>query len=289
MLKGIDVSNWDYDLQVGSLDVDFVICKATEGVGFKDWTFDDFAHDTMESDKLLGFYHFLRSGNGEKQADYFYSYVSQFIDIGIPVLDYEIDEPVTTCEQFMQRFYNLTGIWPMLYASASRLHEFNDSWIPEKCGLWVAGYPKAVYGFEPMEMPYEIAPFDDVAIWQFTDSLELPDARGYALDGNYAYMDKAGWQAFAHGNPVEQVYSIDDAARDVVAGAYGNGSEREENLQDIGMDYNAVQARVNEYYVRAREVWQGMWGNGTERKERLQAAGYDYSTVQAIVNGMAGN
>lgn len=34
----------------------------------------------------------------------------------------------------------------------------------------------------------------------------------------------------------------------------------------------------------AKEVIKGLWGNGYERKKRLTAAGYDYSTVQKRVN-----
>ena len=34
----------------------------------------------------------------------------------------------------------------------------------------------------------------------------------------------------------------------------------------------------------AREVLQGKWGNSAERKKRLEAAGYDYATVQKKVN-----
>lgn len=34
----------------------------------------------------------------------------------------------------------------------------------------------------------------------------------------------------------------------------------------------------------AREVIRGLWGNGSARKQRLQAAGYDYAAVQARVN-----
>ena len=37
----------------------------------------------------------------------------------------------------------------------------------------------------------------------------------------------------------------------------------------------------------AREVLQGKWGNGAERKKRLEAAGYDYATVQKKVNQLA--
>jgi LysM repeat protein len=34
----------------------------------------------------------------------------------------------------------------------------------------------------------------------------------------------------------------------------------------------------------AKEVLEGKWGNGDDRKNRLTAAGYDYSAVQAKVN-----
>lgn len=37
----------------------------------------------------------------------------------------------------------------------------------------------------------------------------------------------------------------------------------------------------------AREVPQGKWGNGAERKKRLEAAGYDYAAVQKKVNQLA--
>ncbi len=36
----------------------------------------------------------------------------------------------------------------------------------------------------------------------------------------------------------------------------------------------------------AREVIQGKWGNGAERKKRLEAAGYNYAEVQAKVNSL---
>ena len=34
----------------------------------------------------------------------------------------------------------------------------------------------------------------------------------------------------------------------------------------------------------AKEVISGKWGNGADRKNRLQAAGYDYAAVQRKVN-----
>lgn len=37
----------------------------------------------------------------------------------------------------------------------------------------------------------------------------------------------------------------------------------------------------------AREVLQGKWGNGAERKKRIEAAGYDYDAIQKKVNQLA--
>lgn len=39
----------------------------------------------------------------------------------------------------------------------------------------------------------------------------------------------------------------------------------------------------------AKEVLAGKWGNGDERKNKLKAAGYDYAAVQAKVNELLGN
>ena len=38
----------------------------------------------------------------------------------------------------------------------------------------------------------------------------------------------------------------------------------------------------------AKEVIRGDWGNGAERKEKLTAAGYDYAAVQKKVNKLLG-
>lgn len=94
--------------------------------------------------------------------------------------------------------------------------------------------------------------------------------------------------------------SIEEKARAVIRGEYGNGEERKTRL---GADYPAVQARVNEILagrasqssptapitpapapdidVLADAVIRGEYGNGDERRNRL---GHLYETVQARVN-----
>ena len=91
--------------------------------------------------------------------------------------------------------------------------------------------------------------------------------------------------------------SVDVIAQEVIAGKWGNGTDRKNKLIAAGYDYNAVQAKVNELCgvksstsnkksneTIANEVIAGKWGNGTDRKNRLTAAGYDYNAIQKIVN-----
>ena len=88
--------------------------------------------------------------------------------------------------------------------------------------------------------------------------------------------------------------TVDELAREVIQGMWGNGQDRKDRLTAAGYDYSAVQAKVNELMGAkiptksidelAREVIAGKWGNGADRKNRLTAAGYNYSAVQARVN-----
>lgn len=87
--------------------------------------------------------------------------------------------------------------------------------------------------------------------------------------------------------------TVDQVAREVIDGKWGNGEDRKKKLTAAGYDYRVVQNRVNEMLkpkalksneTIAMEVIAGAWGNGQERRKRLTEAGYDYSKVQKIVN-----
>lgn len=66
------------------------------------------------------------------------------------------------------------------------------------------------------------------------------------LDNGRSYratLDKAGITSFALGSG-----SIEMVAQEVIAGKWGNGSERRKKLEAAGYDYNAVQTSVNRLY-----------------------------------------
>ena len=88
--------------------------------------------------------------------------------------------------------------------------------------------------------------------------------------------------------------TVDELAKEVLAGKWGSGQDRKNKLTEAGYDYDAVQKRVNEMLSEssnkktideiAKEVIQGKWGSGQDRKNKLTAAGYDYNAVQKRVN-----
>lgn len=87
--------------------------------------------------------------------------------------------------------------------------------------------------------------------------------------------------------------AVEDVAREVIAGLWGNGEERRNKLTDAGYDYSVIQARVNEIVSGtffksneeiAHEVIAGLWGNGEERRKKLSTAGYEPAAIQEIVN-----
>ncbi len=290
-MNGIDISNWQAGLDVRSLPVDFCICKATEGIGFVDGTCDWFVQQCIESGKLWGFYHFARENDPVDEANYFYENCKNYFGQGVPVLDYEIDnyDNREWCERFINRVHELSGVWCLLYISASRCPQYHGSWLPDKCGLWVAGYPWPNPNWTDEPMPYDVSPFPWCVIWQFTSSLQLG---GMNLDGNVAYIDRDQWMRYVAGDSAPApapapapVKGTDELVREVLAGWHGEGDARRASL---GWRYDEVQNRIDELYEIADAVIRGEWGNGWNREQALNGCGYPYDIVQGIVNAKLG-
>ena len=131
--------------------------------------------------------------------------------------------------------------------------------------------------------------------------IHTTDGLAYATDPNYiskviSIIEKYNLTKWDKRKvqPQAQLKSIDEVAREVIAGKWGNNPERKRRLENAGYDYRTVQATVNEILSPhpqlkpidevAKEVVRGEWGNGAERKSRLAQAGYDYNAVQKRVN-----
>lgn len=202
MLNGIDISNWQKNIIPSNLKINFCICKATEGTYFVDRFCDAFITNCKESGILYGFYHFAGTGNPADEAKFFFDNCKGYVGEGIPVLDYEVwgenTNDVEWCERFLTEFRHLSGVWPVLYISASHCKDFHASaWIPQTCGLWVAGYPRDFHQWPTLDdMPYDISPWKLAALWQFASDWKLAGYNG-DLDGDVAFMNKTAWGKYA--------------------------------------------------------------------------------------------
>jgi len=123
------------------------------------------------------------------------------------------------------------------------------------------------------------------------------DARKTALtNAGYDYAAvQAAVNQLVNGKTTTPSKSVEEVAKEVINGKWGNGDARKTALENAGYNYSEVQAKVNELLKSsgtatksiteiAKEVIAGKWGNGADRKTKLTAAGYDYSAVQKKVN-----
>lgn len=256
MLKGIDISHHQKGIDLGAIDTDFVICKATEGNGYTDEMCDTFYQKAKSLGKKLGVYHFARPDLGntaEAEADWFVKETLGYHKEAMLVLDWESGDltNVAWAKAWLDRVYSKTGVKPVIYMSASVMHSADwSSVVKADYGLWVANYgSNNGTAQESVFDRYPLKYWSFYALWQYTSVGRL---NGYSgnLDLNYFSGDDNAWDKYAGGspssskpsNPVE-TKSTDDLAREVIAGKYGNGEDRKNAL---GSRYDEVQARVNE-------------------------------------------
>lgn len=256
MLKGIDISHHQKGIDLGAIDVDFVICKATEGNGYTDEMCDTFYQKAKSLGKKLGVYHFARPDLGntaEAEADWFIKETLGYHKEAMLVLDWESGDltNVAWAKAWLDRVYSKTGVKPVIYMSASVMHSADwSSVVNADYGLWVANYgTNDGTAQESVFDRYPLKYWSFYALWQYTSKGRLNGYNGN-LDLNYFSGDGTAWDKYAGGspssskpsNPVE-TKSTDDLAREVIAGKYGNGEDRKNAL---GSRYDEVQARVNE-------------------------------------------
>lgn len=202
-MNGIDISSYQAELNAGIVPSDFVIIKATEGTNYINPTWAEQAGQVIQTNKLLGFYHFASVGNPIAEANFFISVVKDYIGKAVLVLDFEAGAinawGNVGARQFLNRVKEKTGINPMIYMSAEVTRQFNWSIISSTNPLWVAQYASM------SPTGYQSAPWTDgkgygawssAAIHQYSSAGSLANWNGN-LDINLAYINANQWKALA--------------------------------------------------------------------------------------------
>jgi GH25 family lysozyme M1 (1,4-beta-N-acetylmuramidase) len=151
-LEGIDVSNWQGTIdwaKVRGAGKRFVIAKATEGVGFKDPSYERNKSGAMAQGIAFGAYHFARPENDPvREADWFVSASGYKRGMLIPTLDLERTGGrgptglTNWTKAWLKRVHDRLGVRPMIYTSPSFWRQNLDDtrWFADNgyAVLWVA-------------------------------------------------------------------------------------------------------------------------------------------------------
>lgn len=134
------------------------------------------------------------------------------------------------------------GVYSSLSWFKNYLKNYADGW------RWVAAW--GTNSGEPQTKPAGV-----VDCWQYTSRGTVAGING-RVDMNLLYRDFIGSiAATAPTRPTTEpatptakpaTKTIDEIAREVIAGNWGNGADRKKKLTAAGYDYDAVQKRVNE-------------------------------------------
>ena len=291
-IKGVDISVYQKGISFSALKqagVKFAIIRAGYG-DKKDDTMDGFVKDCTANGIDFGFYWYsyaMSVKQAEAEAEKCAA-VLKGLSPTYPVF-FDMEEKkqidglntdtrtkmaIAFCEKIKK-----AGFKPGIYANPSFMENYYDKQqLIGNYDIWLAHWTNSPDN--PSKYNY------GQTMWQWG----LDRIGGYDIDGDICFCKYA--------KPAPAKKTVEQLAREVIRGEWGNGQERKDRLTAAGYDYNAVQSLVDKILNKsqtvkadkksneeiAKEVIKGLWGNGQERKDRLKAAGYDYTAVQAIVN-----
>ena len=245
-MKGIDVSKWQGIIdfaKVKNSGIDFVIINAGYG------------KEISQKDKCFEQNYYAAKRVGLHVGAYWYSYatsVENAVKEAKTCLEVikgkQFDFPIyfdveeqnqfakgrSFCDSIVKAFCDeleRNGYYVGLYISRSPLQTYISESVAKRYALWIAEYGgKCNYN-------------GNYGMWQYSCIGCVPGVNGNC-DMNIAYVDypsiiKKGFNGY-------KLKSIDEIAREVVQGKWGNGNERKQRLETAGYNYNKVQKRVNE-------------------------------------------
>ena len=301
-MNGIDISNWQAGINLSNIAFDFLIARATEGIGCVDKYCDGYIQQAIKLGKPFGFYHFARPTNDPiREAEFFYNSCRGYFGKGIPILDWESGNTsnVTWAKRWLDRVYQLSGVKPVIYMSESVVNANNWSAVAAAdYGLWVAKYrdnnPDYNYNMANAGSRPHVKWWKFYCMWQWTSSGRLNGYNGN-LDCDVFYGDRSTWDAYVGKStsatkpqPKPVTKTVDQLADEVIAGQWGNGSDRKKRLTAAGYDYNAVQQMVNRKMAAKKQVVHVYYV--VKRGDTLSGIASKYGTTYqrlAQINGIA--
>lgn len=182
-IRGIDISNHQQNISLEAVQssIQFLICKASEGVAFTDPYYERWSSWAIAHNMPLGLYHYARNNNAKSEATYFYERFKSYIGQAVPILDWEEGQPASWVNEWCKEFERLSGVIPWIYSNPRFFTNAVDTRYPR----WLAAYPYP-YTYLYASLPAHPNASGNVVAWQFSSSVRVP-GYGSNLDGNIFY------------------------------------------------------------------------------------------------------
>lgn len=211
-ILGHDVAQYqgDINFDLYKNHTNFVIPKATEGVGYTDPKFKRNQNEARRVGIPLGYYHFARpdlNNTPEKEASWFLSVVGELREGEVLCLDYEpntqVQAHVDWCKKWLDYVFEKTGVRALIYLNQSQIQKFNWKVVVDGgYGLWVAAYLGNPHSPDNNNFNKGIWPF--AAMQQWTSSQKVPGILNGTgnVDGNVFFGDLATFKKYGYKKPV---------------------------------------------------------------------------------------
>ena len=208
-MRGVDVSNWQCNIDTGRLNADFIVAGVTWGVGgFNNTCLRNGISQVADyqlvratgTGKSVGVYHYAMGNDARREADFFVDHVTKYVGRAVLALDWERDDNPqfgngSWVDRWVKRVYERTHVWPIVYIPASGLWQLS-SYVRRHCGVWVAQYASnAVTGWQ--SRPWRYGAYGE-AMRQYTGNGRVAGYGG-AIDLDYFRGARWQWEAYAIG------------------------------------------------------------------------------------------
>lgn len=224
-MQGVDVSSWNTGIDFTKVPADFVIAKATQGIGYVNPDCDRAVQQCIRLGKCWGTYHYVDGSGAQAEADYYVNNIKNYVGKGILCIDWESGSNKAWgnydyLSQLVARVIARTGVKPLIYVQASAYAPTAEVAKRHDCGLWIAQYANMdATGYQ--DKPWNEGKYA-CAIRQYSSVGRLPGWSGN-LDLDKFYGDANAWHKYAGASgtpaPAQAAPSVPQIAVDGIIGA----------------------------------------------------------------------
>jgi len=246
---GLDIShhNGDIDFEKVKSQVDFIILKlGNSGDNKKFWLDDKFETYYNECKRLnipVGVYVYSYTNSvenarlaGQEVAKYLQDKslnLPVYIDMEDKEIKVEGKDKLTELVIAFNTEIEKGGFWAGVYANRDWFDNYlNKDEIKRRYTTWIATYCGGMHKYE-----------GEYDMWQNSSQGKINGINGN-VDTNYMYRDLIA--EIGNAKEIEHKKSVDEIAKEVISGQWGNGEDRKRRLEENGYNYQEVQNKVNE-------------------------------------------